>query len=199
MMAVIVTNPQMTGVPAGALVAVVPLLLVAGWAVVAYNWFVQHRAFMAESWAQIDVELTRRLELIPNLVATVQGYAAHEQETFRRVAEARARALGAGSAPSEARAEAESTVTQAMRGLLAVAEAYPALQASANFLSLQAELAETENRLAAARRLYNGNIRAYNARVDTIPTRFIARLCSFAAAEYFAAEEGTQKPPTLRL
>jgi LemA protein len=168
------------------LVAVVVVLAVG--AVASYNRFVRQRNLVQESWNQIDVELTRRHDLVPNLVETVKGYAAHERQTLEAVTAARAAASSVGSGPA-AQAEQENALSGALRQLFAVAESYPDLKASANFLDLQRQLAETEDRIAAGRRFYNGNVRALNTRVQTFPSSLIASSFGFKQAEYFTADD----------
>jgi LemA protein len=141
-----------------------------------------------ESWRQIDVELHRRHDLIPNLVESVKGYAAHERGVFEAVTAARSAAAGPSSGPAQ-QAEQENVLTQALGRLFAVAEAYPALRASENFQQLQAELTNTEDRIAAGRRFYNANVRELNTKVESFPANVIASMFSFTRAEYFEAED----------
>jgi LemA protein len=155
---------------------------------VSYNRFVSQRNLVQESWRQIDVELKRRHDLIPNLVETVKGYAAHEREVFDAVTRARAAAASPGSSPAE-QARQEGALGQALGRLFAVAEAYPDLEASANFLELQQQLTETEDRIAAGRRFYNGNVRALNTRVESFPSNVVASTFGFGRAEYFEVED----------
>jgi len=168
------------------LVAVVLLVAVAG--VVSYNRFVSQRNLVAESWRQIDVELHRRHDLIPNLVQSVKGYAAHEAGVFEAVTQARAAAASPGSSPA-AQAQQEGVLGQALGRLFAVAEAYPELKASTNFLELQRALTETEDRIAAGRRFYNANVRALNTRVESFPSNVVAGTFGFKKAEYFEVED----------
>ena len=159
-----------------------------------YNRFVRQRNLIEESWRQIDVELRRRYDLIPNLVETVKGYAAHERQTLEAVIQARAAAI----APSGSLAEQsrdEGMLTQALRGLLAVAENYPNLKADQQFLQLQGQLTETEDRIAAGRRFYNSNVRAYNTRVETFPSSIVAGTFNFTKAEYFEEEDEAARGP----
>jgi len=168
---------------------VLGLLVVLAFAVaVLYNRLVRLRNLVQESWRQIDVELHRRHDLIPNLVETVKGYASHERGTFEAVTAARAAAASPGSGPAEQAAQ-ENVLTQALRQLFAVAEAYPDLKASTNFLELQKQLAETEDRIAAGRRFYNGNVRALNTAVESVPTNVVASTFGFHRAEYFEVED----------
>ena len=162
--------------------------------VVSYNRFVRQRNLVEESWKQVDVELRRRYDLIPNLVETVKGYAAHERATLEAVVAARAVA----QAPSGSRAaqgEDETALTRSLRGLLAVAEAYPDLKADEHFRALQSQLAETEDRIAASRRFYNGNVRAYNTRIDAFPSSLVAGAFDFEKAEYFEVDEAAVRAP----
>jgi LemA protein len=171
-----------------AIVVIVVILAVA--LITSYNRFVKQRNLIQESWRQIDVELHRRYDLIPNLVETVKGYAAHERQTFESVTQARAAAVSPGSTPAE-QAVQENMLTAALRQLLAVAEAYPDLKANQNFLELQGQLTQTEDRIAAGRRFYNANVRNYNTKVETFPPNLIARIFSFTKREYFEAEDPT--------
>jgi len=159
-----------------------------------YNRFVQLRNLVRDSWADVDTELRRRYDLIPNLVATVKGYAAHEKAIMERVTEARSAAVAA-TGPVDQQAQAEAPLVGALRGLLAVAENYPELKASANFLALQTELATTEDRLQAARRFYNANVRDYNRRVQSIPSNIIAGWFNFKEEKFFEVEEAVRAAP----
>jgi LemA protein len=164
------------------------LVLVAVALVVSYNRFVSQRNLVAESWRQIDVELHRRHDLIPNLVETVKGYASHERGVFEAVTQARAAAASPGSTPA-IQAQQEGVLGQALGRLFAVAEAYPDLKASTNFLELQRQLTETEDRIAAGRRFYNANVRALNTRVESFPSNIVASTFNFKQAEYFEVED----------
>ena len=158
------------------------------WGVATYNGFVRLRNLVQEAWRQIDVELHRRHDLIPNLVETVKGYAAHERAVFDEVTAARAAAAAPGSSPAE-QAVQENQLTAALGRLFAVAEAYPQLRAADNFLALQAELTNTEDRIAAGRRFYNANVRQLNTKVESFPSNLIAGWFHFTRAEYFEAED----------
>src|SRR5918998_715820 len=164
---------------------VVVLLLLIG--VFIYNKFVPQRQGIKDAFANIDTELRRRYDLIPNLVETVKGYASHERETFERVTEARAAAVAA-TGPAE-QAQAENMLTAALRQLFAVAEAYPQLQAAENFQALQAELANTEDRIQVSRRFYNANVREFNERVQAFPSNVVASMFKFREEPYFEIEE----------
>jgi LemA protein len=170
------------------LVAVAALLLV-----VLYNRFVRLRNRVDNAWAQIEVQLKRRWDLIPNLVETVKGYAAHERETFENVTEARTRAQQART-PAEA-AQAEGFLDQALGRLFAVAEAYPELQADENFRQLQTELSETENRIAVARQVYNDTVLTFNNAIQTVPGVFFAGFFGFEKREFFDVEDDAQREP----
>jgi LemA protein len=175
---------------------VVVLLLSAG--VVSYNRFVNQRNLIRNAWANIDTELQRRYDLIPNLVETVKGYASHERGTLEAVTQARAGAVAATGTPAE-QAAAEGPLVGALRQLFAVSERYPDLKANQSFLSLQHELAVTEDRLQAARRFFNANVQDYNRRAQSFPSTLIARQFGFAAEQFFEIEaairEEIKRPP----
>jgi LemA protein len=162
--------------------------------VASYNRFVRQRNLVEESWRQVDVELRRRYDLIPNLVETVKGYAAHERAVFEAVTAARAAAVAQATSRA-AQGEDETALTRSLRGLLAVAEGYPQLKADQQFRDLQAQLAETEDRIAAGRRFYNANVRALNTRVDAFPSSVIAGVFGFRKAEYFEVDEAAARGP----
>ena len=179
-----------------ATVLVVPLV----YAVVTYNRLVSLRQHLRESWADIDVELKRRHDLIPNLVETVRAYAAHERAVLEGVTAARDAAALHPDRPGAALARDEARLGREVGRLFAVAEGYPQLESDANFRQLQTELATTEDRLAAARRFYNGNVRENNALVAQIPSRLIANAGGFTAAEYFeVADEAERAVPRVGL
>lgn len=163
--------------------------------VVIYNGLVRHRNRVENAWGQVEVQLQRRYDLIPNLVETVKGYAAHERETFENVTQARAGAQTA-QGPAE-QGQAENFLTQALRQLFAVAEDYPELRASENFASLQEDLEETENRIAVSRQIYNDTVLSYNNKVQQIPTNIVASIAGFDAREFFDAGEGAEKAPAV--
>ncbi|MEW2477465.1 LemA family protein [Micromonospora gifhornensis] len=164
-------------------------VLVLGWVLVAYNRLVRQRNQVQASWAQIDVQLKRRYDLIPNLVETVRGYAAHENAALTGVIAARSGAVAVAGAPAVVhRAEAENTLTQALGRLFAVAEAYPELKANQNFASLQGELARTEDKIAYARQFYNSAVLTFNTTVQSIPTNLVANLGGFRPTEFFQAD-----------
>jgi LemA protein len=164
------------------------ILLLAG-VLASYNRFVRERTLVDESWGGIDVELSRRHDLIPNLVETVRGYAAHERETLELLVRARETATAHRDEPPHDRQPYEEGVTRALQSVLGRVEAYPDLKASSSFLALQRELTLTEDRIAAARRFYNGNVRAYNTRVRTFPSNLVASTFGFDARDFFELED----------
>ena len=166
------------------------LALLVLWGAFDFNRLVRWRNMMAEAWSGIDVQLKRRYDLIPVLVEAVRGYAAHERELFTAVAQLRTRAIDA--APAE-QSGAENALTAGLRSLLAVAEAYPDLKASANFLDLQRDLVEVEDQIQLARRYYNGTVRNYNNLVQSFPSMIPARLMGFAPGEFFEIERATER------
>ena len=163
------------------------IALIAVFIIAQYNRLVRLNITVDEAWAQIEVQLKRRADLIPNLVETVKGYAKHEQSTFDAVVAARAKATTASTVADTA--AADGMVTQALRGLLAVAEAYPDLKASSNFLSLQEELSTTENKVSFARQFYNDNVRSLNTAVKTIPSSLFAGLAKVTEREFYEVED----------
>lgn len=173
---------------------IVVLLL---WLAAAYNGFVRGRNLVKEGWSGIDVQLKRRYELIPNLVETVKGYAAHEKSLFEDIADLRSRSMGASSIKEKSTVENELSGT--LRTLFAVAEAYPELKANENFLELQKSLANIEDQLQLARRYYNGTVRNYNISVETFPNVLIAGMFGFSKEEYFEVEgEAERKAPEVK-
>ena len=174
-------------------VAVIVLVLVV-FVIGAFNRLVTLRQRVKEAWSDIDVQLKRRHDLIPNLVETVKGYAAHERATFEAVTNARAAAVSAGATASpQDRAQAENVLTGALRSLFAVAEAYPALQAVQEFKDLSENLTATEDKIAFARRFYNGNVRDYNTALQTFPTNLFASLLGFRPEQYFELADAADR------
>jgi len=165
------------------------IVAIALWVIFAYNGFVTLVKRTEEAWADIDVQLKRRYDLIPNLVNTVKGYATHESATFEKVTEARTKAMGAQTLAEHA--EAENMLAGTLKSLFAVAEQYPDLKANTNFLELQRELSDTENKIQAARRFYNGNVRDLNTMIDMFPSNVIANMFSFKSREFFELTEGS--------
>jgi len=167
------------------ILAIVALIVVIG--IIQYNKLVRLNVAVDEGFAQIEVQLQRRGDLIPNLVETVKGYASHEKETFEKVVQARAQATAAQGVAAVA--EADGMLTQALRGLLAVAEAYPDLKASANFLSLQEELSGTENKVGFARQYYNDAVRALNESIVSIPGKFFAGPANVVERDFYVVDD----------
>jgi LemA protein len=182
------------------------LLLIIFWAIGGYNGFVRLRARAEEAWADIDVQLKRRYDLIPNLVSAVKGYASHESSTFDAVTQARAKAtqvhVDAGSLTPEALAAmagAEAGLTQALGKLMAISENYPELKANENFIELQKELSDTENKIQAARRFYNANVRDLNMKVEMFPSNIIAGIFSFAKKDFFDLEDNQEQRENVKV
>ena len=161
----------------------IALAIVVLWIIYAFNRFVSMRNRAKEAWADIEVQLKRRYDLIPNLVNTVKGYATHESSAFENVTKARAAALGASGMVEKG--QAENTLTSALKSVFAISEAYPELKANQNFLALQNELSDTENKIQAARRFYNGNVRDLNTSVESFPGNVIAGTFKFSKMEFF--------------
>ncbi len=173
-------------------IVVIIVVILVLWLVFAYNGLVRSRNRGKEAWADIDVQLKRRYDLIPNLVETVKGYAAHEAQVFQKVTEARARAMGASGV---AKAGAEDMLSGALKSLFAVAENYPQLKANENFGKLQDELTDTEDKIQAARRFYNGQVRDLNIKIETFPTNLIAGAFGFQKMEFFGDGSDVERAP----
>ena len=163
------------------------------WFIAIYNGFVRLVNRVREAWADIDIQLKRRYDLIPNLVETVKGYAAHEREDFEKVTEARTKALGAQTV--QEKGEANNMLSSALKSIIAIAEAYPQLRAVESFAKLQDELADTENKIEAARRFYNTNVRDLNIKTETFPSNIIAKMFNFQKQEFFQLEESEAREP----
>jgi LemA protein len=170
------------------LIIIAVVVLIGLWFAASYNGFVSLMNRAKEAWADIDVQLKRRYDLIPNLVNTVKGYATHESQAFENVTKARAAAMGATDPHAKAVAEGELAGT--LKSLFAVAEAYPDLKANQNFMSLQTELSDTENKIQAARRFYNGNVRDLNTKIESFPSNIIASIFHFVKMEFFELGDG---------
>jgi LemA protein len=170
-----------------ALVAIVVLYFIA-----IYNRLVGMRQRVRNSWAEIDVQLKRRADLIPNVVETVKGYASHERGVFEEVT--KARSAWAGAKTVQEHAQADNMITAALKSLFAVAENYPDLKANQNFLALQQELGDTEGRIAGARSFYNGSVQDYNTQIQVFPASVVASMTGFRSEEYFQAEEASREP-----
>lgn len=163
------------------------IALLAAFLVGIYNSLVKLRQRVKNAWAQVEVQLRRRYDLIPNLVNTVKGYAQHEKETFEKVTEARTRAMSAGSVGEQI--QAENMLTGALRSLFAVAEAYPELKANTNFLQLQNELSDTESKIAFSRQFYNDTVQSFNTKIELFPNNLVAGIMGFTHEEYFSLDE----------
>lgn len=157
-----------------------------------YNGLVKSKNRVDEAWSDIDVQLKRRYDLIPNLINTVKGYAAHEKELLEKVTEARANAMNA-SGPHD-KQDAENMLSGTLKSLFAVAENYPDLKANQNFLELQRELTDTEDKIQASRRFYNGNVRDLNIKIESFPTNVVASMMHFTKREFFEIEESEKQP-----
>jgi len=168
------------------------LIIVVLWLIIAYNGLVRTKMRVQEAWSDIDVQLKRRYDLIPNLVETVKGYAAHEKTVFENVTKARSQAM---QATGPAKAHAEDALSGALKSLFAVAENYPQLKANENFLSLQNELTDTEDKIQAARRFYNGMVRDLNTKIQVFPTNLFAGMFGFKPMEFFGDISEAEKRP----
>ena len=176
-------------------IGLIALLVIFG--IVLYNGLVRKRNTVDNAWSQIDVQLKRRIDLIPNLVETVKGYATHEKETLDAVIQARNSAMAAPANPA-AQAQADNMLTGALRQVFALSEAYPDLKANQNFLALQEELTATEGRVAYARQFYNDSVLGYNNALQTFPTLIFAKMMSFTPREFFEAEPGAREVPKVQ-
>jgi len=172
------------------------VVIVALWIIAAYNGLVTLKNRAKEAWSDIDVQLKRRYDLIPNLVETVKGYAAHEKELFEKVTQARSAAISAKG--MQQKVEAENQLSNTLKSLFAVAESYPDLKASNNFLELQRELSDTENKIQAARRFYNTNVRDFNIKVESFPSNVVANIFNFNQMELFEAESSEKEPVNVK-
>jgi LemA protein len=178
-----------------AIIVIVIVVLIVIVFVAGYNGLVRLRNRIDSAWSQIGVQLERRHDLIPNLIETVKGYAAHEKSTLEGVVEARNAAIQAKSAGPEQQAQAENVLTGALKSLFALAEAYPDLKANQSFLALQEELTSTEDRIAYARQFYNDSVMKYDNKIQSIPSNIIAGMFGFKSREYFQAEQGATEVP----
>jgi len=174
------------------IILLVVIVVIVLWVISIYNGLVTLKNRVDEAWSDIDVQLKRRYDLIPNLVNTVKGYAAHEKEVFEKVTEARSRAMGAGTTGDKA--QAENMLSNTLKSLFAVAEAYPELKANQNFLALQSELTDTEDKIQAARRFYNGNVRDFNIKIEVFPNNIFAGMLGYVKREFFGIDEGEKEP-----
>lgn len=167
------------------------VVIIGIWLISTYNGLIQLRNQTDEAWADIDVQLKRRYDLIPNLISTVKGYATHESGVFQQVSEARSVALGAKSMADKA--AAENMLSSTLKSLFAVSEAYPELKANQGFLKLQDELSDTENKIQASRRFYNGNVRDLNTKIQVFPTNIIANMLGFTKRDFFELSSATER------
>ena len=169
------------------------LVVIILWFIAAYNGLVRLRNQVKNGWAQIDVQLKRRHDLIPNLVETAKGYVKHERETLENITKARALAVEASNGGVAAQAKAEGALAGALSKFFAVAESYPDLKANQNFLALQEELTSTENKVGFARQFYNDQVMTFNTKIETVPTNIVASLCNFKQAEFFEVEAPAER------
>ena len=166
------------------IISILVVVVLVLWAIIIYNGLITLVNRVQEAWADIEVQLKRRYDLIPNLVNTVKGYATHEASAFENVTKARNMAMGSAG-PTAGHAQAENMLTGALKSIFALAEAYPDLKANQNFLALQNELSDTENKIQAARRFYNGNVRDLNIKIESFPSHILAGVFSFQQKEFF--------------
>jgi LemA protein len=179
------------------IVILVLVVLIGLWVLASYNGLIRKRNRVDNAWSQIDVQLKRRIDLVPNLVETVKGYAAHERETLEAVISARNAAVAAPANPT-AQGAADNALTGALRQLFALSERYPDLKANQNFLALQEELTATEGRVAYARQFYNDSVLGFNTAIQVFPTVIFARMLGFAKKDYFQAEEADRQVPKVQ-
>jgi len=170
-------------------VLIIAIAVIVLWLIGIFNGLIVLRNRVAEAFSDIDVQLKRRYDLIPNLINTVKGYAAHERELFEKVTEARTAAMGVPGKDLKEKARLENALSSTLKSLFAVAENYPQLKANENFLALQEELSDTENKIMAARRFYNNNVKDFNTRQETFPTTLFVGMLGFKPAEFFDLEE----------
>lgn len=172
------------------------VVVIAGWLILTYNGLITLKNRTDEAWSDIDVQLKRRYDLIPNLVNTVKGYASHESGTFEKVIQARSAAMSAQG--PHAKAEAENMLTNTLKSLFALQEAYPQLKANENFLKLQDEISDTENKVQASRRFYNGNVRDFNTKLQVFPTNMVGNMLGFKKYEFFQIDEADRAVPEVK-
>ncbi len=177
-------------------IVIAVVAIIAVWLIAIFNGLIKLRNQTEEAWSDIDVQLKRRYDLIPNLINTVKGYAKHEQEVLENVTKARSMAMQAGTV--EEHAKAENMLSGALKSLFAVSENYPDLKASNNFMQLQDELSDTENKIQAARRFYNNNVRLFNTKQQTFPANLVAGMLGFKAKDFFEMEESQREAPEVK-
>ncbi|MBT7553052.1 LemA family protein [bacterium] len=168
-------------------ILIIAVVVILGWLIAVYNGLIRLKNRVSEAWSDIDVQLKRRYDLIPNLMETVKGYMKHEEGVLTKVTEARANAMNATG--TEAKGKAENMLSETLKSLFAVAESYPDLKASQNFLQLQDEISDTENKIQASRRFYNGQVRDFNTKTQVFPNNLIANMLGFKDFEFFAIDE----------
>ncbi len=175
---------------------IIILAVIAFWVIMTYNGLITLKNRTDEAWSDIDVQLKRRYDLIPNLVETVKGYAAHEAGTFEKVTQARSAAMNASGMADKA--QAENMLSQTLKSIFALSEAYPELKANQNFLDLQQKLTDTEDKIQAARRFYNGNVRDFNTKLQVFPTNMMGNMLGFKSREFFEAAEAEKANPQVK-
>ena len=175
----------------GVIILLIVVAVIVVWFIATYNGFINLKNKVENGWAQIDVQLKRRYDLIPNLVETVKGYAAHEQQTLEKVIQARNAAMSAQGIPEKAKAE--NDLAQSLKSIFALSENYPDLKAAANFKQLQDELVDTENKIQASRRFYNANVRDLNIKIDVFPANIIASMFNFSKMSLFEIQNQTER------
>jgi len=176
------------------MIILIVIILIIVWGVLVYNGLIRLKNRVDEAWSDIDVQLKRRHDLIPNLIETVKGYAKHESGTFEKVVEARSAAMSAQeSGDPKAQAQAENMLSSTLKSIFALAENYPDLKANQNFLELQRELSDTENKIQASRRFYNGNVRDFNTKIELFPNSIIAGMLNFKPREFFEIEDEKER------
>lgn len=178
------------------MILLITVAVIALWAIMVYNGLITLKNRTDEAWSDIDVQLKRRYDLIPNLMETVKGYASHEAGTFQKVTEARNMAMNAKTMAEHT--QAENMLSQTLKSLFAVAEAYPELKANQNFLQLQSDLTDTEDKIQAARRFYNGNVRDFNTKLQVFPTNMIGGMLGFTKREFFEIAEAEKAAPQVK-
>ncbi len=176
------------------IVLIVIAVTIVAWGITVYNGLIRLKNRVDEAWSDIDVQLKRRYDLIPNLIETVKGYAKHESQTFEKVVEARSAAMSAQEGgDAKAQAEAENMLSSTLKSIFALSENYPDLKANQNFLELQQELSDTENKIQASRRFYNGNVRDFNTKIELFPNNIMAGMLNFKARDFFEIEDEKEK------
>lgn len=176
-------------------IIIIALVVIGLWLMTMYNGLIRTRNRVREAWSDIDVQLKRRYDLIPNLIETVKGYAKHEQETFDKVVKARSQAMNVSSDDLNKKTEAENQLSSTLKSIFALSENYPDLKANQNFLELQRELTDTEDKIMAARRFYNNNVRSLNTKIEVFPTNIFAKKLGFTKKSFFELKEEAAREP----